>query len=146
MGLTIRKMSGAPVFPVATVLALVAALLDPAAHAAAAVGRAQPPPVHRQLTTEQALAMAARSGTTVAVPGATTPTQTLAANPDGTLTVHESLAPVRKLVSGTWQPLNATLRPTSSGSVSTTATTSGLTLSGGGTGPLATMRWGGQWR
>jgi len=145
-------MPAARVFGVATVLASVAALMDPAAHAATVVRHAQQPsayrqltpPVHIQLTPEQALAKAARSGKRVAVPGATTPTQTLAANPDGTLTVHESLVPVRKLVSGTWKPLNATLRRSRSGSVSPAVTTSALTLSGGGTGALATMSLGGR--
>jgi hypothetical protein len=43
-----------------------------------------------------------------------------------------------------WVGLNATLVKNSNGTVSTTATPSGLTLSDGGSAPLATMSLGGQ--
>jgi hypothetical protein len=53
----------------------------------------------------------------MAVPGATTATDTLTANPDGTLTLRHSQLPVRKLVNRAWRPLSATLRRGSDGSI-----------------------------
>jgi hypothetical protein len=73
------------------------------------------------------------------VSGATTPTDTLAANPNGTLTLNRSQAPVRKLISGVWKNLDASLKANSDGSISPAITSSALRLSGGGNGPLATM-------
>jgi hypothetical protein len=97
------------------------------------------PRAPRPMTISQALARAASSGKTVPVHGATTATQTLAANPGGTLTLHQSLTPVRTQVHGSWRPLNAALRRLGNGSIETAATASALRLSAGGSGPLATM-------
>ncbi|MFG2251609.1 LamG-like jellyroll fold domain-containing protein [Streptomyces mirabilis] len=55
------------------------------------------------------------------------------------MTLDQSLAPVRKSVSGAWVSLDPTLAKKADGSITTTATSSELTLSGGGSGPLATM-------
>jgi len=110
---------------------------SPAAHAAAVTPPA--PRAPRPMTISQALARAASSGKTVPVHGATTATQTLAANPGGTLTLHQSLTPVRTQVHGSWRPLNAALRRLGNGSIETAATASALRLSAGGSGPLATM-------
>ncbi|HVB41822.1 MAG TPA: DNRLRE domain-containing protein [Streptosporangiaceae bacterium] len=128
---------------VVAVLVSLAVVAVPAAHAsvAGAVARSARAagPLTVPLTVQQALARAASSGRAVAVPGATTATQTLAANPDGTLTLDQSVAPVRKRVGGAWRALDARLERQSDGSVSTAATTGALRLSGGGRGPLATM-------
>ncbi|MFJ7899115.1 LamG-like jellyroll fold domain-containing protein [Streptomyces sp. NPDC096198] len=70
---------------------------------------------------------------------ATTDSSTLTAHPNGTFTVTQSLAPTRKRIGGVWKKLDPTLHRDKNGSVSTTLTGSDLTLSGGGTGPLATM-------
>jgi Ricin-type beta-trefoil lectin domain/Concanavalin A-like lectin/glucanases superfamily/Fibronectin type III domain len=134
---------GARMFATLAVLAAMAVVTAPAAGASAAVmagtqGRAARP--HGPLTTAQALARAAASHRPVAVPGATTPTGTLTANPNGTLTLTESLVPVRKRVGGAWRPLTARLLRGPGGIVSASTTTTALRLSGGGTGPLATMR------
>jgi hypothetical protein len=91
------------------------------------------------VTEAQALRQARAAGKPVAVTAATTPSSTLAANPDGTLTLTQESAPVRKRVAGAWAPLDATLRRSGDGSVSPAVTTSGLRLSGGGAGPLAVM-------
>lgn len=91
------------------------------------------------LTAEQALTRARTTGAAVPVPGATTPTDTLTANPDGTLTVTEAAQPVRKEVGGTWTALDATLTANPDGTLSPAVSTDGLTLSGGGSGPLATL-------
>lgn len=96
------------------------------------------------LTDAQASAEAQSTGQPVAVDAATTPTDTLTANPDGTFTLTQAVEPVRKRISGTWMPLDATLGLNSDGTVSPAVTTSGLTLSGGGTGPLAVMHTAGR--
>ena len=127
------------VFATAAVLVSVAAVADPAVHAVVAAAGAQSAGVARPLDSARASARAASSGHAIPVPGATTATQTLTANPDGTLTLHQSIAPVRKRVGGVWEALDATLKRESDGSVSPATTTSALTLSGGGRGPLATM-------
>ncbi len=93
------------------------------------------------LTAGEASTQAKATGHAVAVDGATTLTDTVAANPNGTFTLTRSMMPVRKLVNHTWQPLNPTLHAVSGG-VSPTVTTEDLVLSGGGSGPLATMRAG----
>ncbi|WP_327180822.1 FG-GAP-like repeat-containing protein [Streptomyces sp. NBC_01334] len=62
------------------------------------------------------------------------------ANPDGTFTLTQSVAPVRKYVSGSWKKLDATLVQRSGGTVTPALTTTGLILSGGGDGPLAVMK------
>ncbi|MEU9271914.1 FG-GAP-like repeat-containing protein [Streptomyces sp. NPDC048251] len=62
------------------------------------------------------------------------------ANPDGTFTLTQSVAPVRKYVSGAWKKLDATLARRSDGTVAPALTTTGLILSGGGDGPLAVMK------
>src|SRR5579859_2119377 len=61
--------------------------LVPASSGAAVRHQAQPPASARgPLSVQQALARAVRSRHAVAVPGATTATDTLTANPEGTLT------------------------------------------------------------
>ena len=91
------------------------------------------------VTEAQALRQARAAGKPVAVTAATTPSSTLAANPDGTLTLTQESAPVRKHVAGKWVLLDPTLRRNGDGSLSPAVTTSGLRLSGGGAGPLAVM-------
>ncbi|WP_370069509.1 ricin-type beta-trefoil lectin domain protein [Streptacidiphilus sp. MAP5-3] len=86
-----------------------------------------------------ALAQASSTGQPVVVASATTQTEQLTANPDGTLSFTDSLLPVRVQQYGAWTPVNAALAENSDGSYSPAATPSGLVLSGGGAGPLATM-------
>jgi hypothetical protein len=108
---------------------------DPVTPSPAAPSPAAQPP----LTIEQALAQAQRTGQAVSVTGATTTTDTVTANPDGTLTRTESAVPVRKRVGNSWSSLDPTLVRTSDGSIVTSTTTGELSLSPGGTAPLATM-------
>ncbi|MEU6220931.1 FG-GAP-like repeat-containing protein [Streptomyces sp. NPDC047022] len=91
------------------------------------------------LTAEQASARARKTGKDVGATAATTESSTLTAHPNGTLTLTQSLAPVRKRVGDVWKKLDPTLHKDADGSVSTSLTGSDLALSGGGTGPLATM-------
>ncbi|MFJ1709455.1 hypothetical protein [Kitasatospora sp. NPDC088346] len=94
------------------------------------------------LTADQASAKARATGQAVPVDAATTATDQLTANPDGTLTLNQALAPVRKRKDGTWKPLDATLAKRADGSIAPALTTSDLTLSKGGNGPLAVMKSG----
>ncbi|MEU6224733.1 LamG-like jellyroll fold domain-containing protein [Streptomyces sp. NPDC047042] len=89
-----------------------------------------------------ALARAKASGKAVEVTGATTSTSTLTAHPDGTLTVRQFLVPVRKKVAGAWKSLDPDLVESADGRISPAVSTTGLSLSPGGTGPLATMSAG----
>jgi hypothetical protein len=107
-----------------------------AAHSARPAGGRWTPP---QGAEERALAAARSAGHSVAVPQDTTPSDLVTANPDGTLTLTRSTAPVRKFTGGKWENLDATLHRGAKGKVSAAATTAGVALSGGGTGPMATL-------
>jgi hypothetical protein len=88
---------------------------------------------------ERALASARSAGHAVAVPADTTPTDSVAANPDGSLTLTQSTAPVRKWAGGSWKDLDSTLYRGEGGRISAAVTTAGVALSGDGSGPMATM-------
>jgi hypothetical protein len=95
------------------------------------------------LTQDQAMLEARSTGKPVQATAETTDSSTLTANPNGTLTLAQTLAPVRKRVQGKWQNLDATLVRKANGTIAPRVTTSALALSGGGTStPLATMRAG----
>ncbi|WP_033283945.1 beta strand repeat-containing protein [Streptomyces sp. NRRL F-525] len=133
----------------ATALAVSGALgLPGIAHAATSASNAgsasrSPARVPAGLSEDQALAKARASGKPVQATAATTDSSTLTANPNGTLTLRQTIAPVRKLVHGRWKSLDPTLVRQADGTISPKASTSSLTLSGGGTdAPLATMRAG----
>jgi len=87
---------------------------------------------------DQAFAQAAASGQPVTIDALTTVFSTTQANPDGTMTQTQSPTPQRVLQNGSWVPLNATLATTSNG-YAPQASSEPLTISAGGTGPLATM-------
>jgi hypothetical protein len=136
---------------VLTVLALLAgmasagpALAATGGHAgraeSSAVGRRQSPRPY--LTPGQASAQARRTGKAVPVTGATTPTSTLTANPNGSFTYTESDAPVRARVDGAWRALNADLVRNPNGTYSPAVSSEPLVISGGGSRPLARMTYG----
>ena len=87
-----------------------------------------------------ASAKAAATGKAVSVDAATTPTETEVANPNGSFTLNQSVAPVRKYADGAWKRLDNTLVRNADGSISPALTTTSLTLSGGGSSPLAEMK------
>ncbi|MEV4757824.1 LamG-like jellyroll fold domain-containing protein [Micromonospora sp. NPDC049559] len=125
-----------------------AAIIAAAGQAPAAIAAPKPktpPPATASaaLTREEAVAQAQRTGKPVDVVGATTSTDTLRANPDGTLTLTRTAVPVRKRVNGAWANLDATLHRNADGTLSPAVTTNSLTFSAGGTGALATMVNGG---
>ncbi|MBT2453069.1 ricin-type beta-trefoil lectin domain protein [Streptomyces sp. ISL-43] len=97
------------------------------------------PTTERERAEDAALAEAKRTGKPVTVSAATTETDTVVANPDGTLGLTRSVAPVRTKRNGSWADLDATLVKAADGMLRPKALTSGLTLSGGGTAPLATL-------
>jgi hypothetical protein len=88
----------------------------------------------------RASAQAQATGKAVTVEAATTPTELEVANPDGTFTLTQSVAPVRKYASGSWKSLDATLVRRSDGTIAPALATTDLVLSGGGDGPLAVMK------
>lgn len=92
----------------------------------------------------RALAAARSAGHPVAVPEDETATDTVSANPDGTLTLTEAASPVRALSGGRWRNLDPALHQVAGGRLAPAVTTAGLTLSGGGSGPMATLRAVGQ--
>ncbi|MFH9554554.1 FG-GAP-like repeat-containing protein [Streptomyces sp. NPDC017435] len=88
----------------------------------------------------RASSRAQSTGKAVDVTAATTPTVSEVANADGTFTLTQSVAPVRKYTSGAWKQLDATLARRSDGTIAPAITTTDLILSGGGDGPLAMMK------
>lgn len=88
---------------------------------------------------QAAQAKAKSSGGPVTVDGLTTQTSLTVANPDGSLSVTNNLLPARVQKNGAWTPLDATLTKNSDGTYSPAATPSAVALSGGGSGPLATL-------
>ncbi|MCX4696300.1 ricin-type beta-trefoil lectin domain protein [Streptomyces sp. NBC_01408] len=109
-------------------------------------GSAWPAPPPKPPLTEQDKALlhaqeqAKASGKPVLVSHLTTATSQTFANPSGSLTVDSASAVERvKGTDGSWKPVDATLRSNPDGSVVPTAVPSALSLSGGGTGPMATM-------
>ncbi|MCU7823135.1 FG-GAP-like repeat-containing protein [Kitasatospora sp. DSM 101779] len=107
---------------------------------------AKPQPSAKQttgpLTAEQASSKAKSSKKGVVVEAATTPTDELTANPDGSFTLKQAVTPVRKYQDGGWKSLDATLVKQADGSIAPKVTSSDLTFSGGGSGPLAEMKSG----
>lgn len=91
------------------------------------------------LTTVGAIAEAKETGKPVDIPALTTPTQTVTADPSGTLTLNQSLYPTRVRQNGAWEPVDPSLHLSSDGRLEPEAVPSGITLSGGGDGPLAVL-------
>ncbi|MBV6696614.1 LamG-like jellyroll fold domain-containing protein [Kitasatospora aureofaciens] len=86
-----------------------------------------------------ASAKARVSGGPVTVDELTTETADTVANADGTFTLTTHLQPVRVKQDGRWKPLDASLARNGDGTFSPKTAPAGLALSGGGTGPLATL-------
>lgn len=91
----------------------------------------------RQLSSASAQAKARHVSIDIA--SLTTETTKVTANPNGTFTMTNNPLPVRVKVHGKWRPVSPALRRGPGGTWTTTATPSRLTLSGGGTGPMAIL-------
>ncbi|MFD9062768.1 hypothetical protein ACFVZ3_14760, partial [Kitasatospora purpeofusca] len=88
----------------------------------------------------QAARLKAKStGKPVTVDELTSETSTTVARPDGKLVLTSSLLPVRVKRGGAWADVDTALVRNGDGSFSPKATPSGVKVSGGGTGPLATL-------
>ncbi len=79
------------------------------------------------------------TGKAVVVSSLTTPASLTVASPRGELTLAESVLPVRALRSGRWLPLNPALGKEDSGRLAPLVTTRPLSISDGGTEPLAVL-------
>jgi hypothetical protein len=79
------------------------------------------------------------TGKPVVVPTLTTPTSVTSALPDGQFEMTTTTQPVRTWSHGTWHTLDATLARSSDGTWSPKVSTEAVSISGGGTGALATM-------
>lgn len=88
-------------------------------------------------TTASRTAVAQRKA--VPVDSLTTPYSTVTANPAGDFTFSESVLPERIRRGNGWVSASAKLRRNADGTYSPSASLSGLTISGGGSGPLASM-------
>ncbi|MBD0741884.1 LamG domain-containing protein [Streptomyces sp. CBMA152] len=102
-----------------------------------ALHQAQLPPEEQAAT--QATAQAKASGKPILIEALTTPYAQTVANPDGTLTQTTTPAPTRAKVDGAWADVDSTLQAGSDGALSPKAAVNTLSLSGGGSGPLATL-------
>jgi hypothetical protein len=92
-----------------------------------------------------ASALAASCGKAVMVSGLESPTSTVVANVDGSFTATVYALPVQaKAANGSWVPVSTTLKVNPGGTVSPVASPTLVTLSGGGTGFLATEVSAGQ--
>jgi hypothetical protein len=126
----------------AAMTVLAAVLTGPAAAAQSrpAVPATPAPAGPKPGSVAAAAAQAKLSGRPAEVTSAATATQRILANPDGTTTLQLNPLPVRtKRGGGSWTDLDATLRRNPDRSFSPAVSASGLVLSGGGSGPLATM-------
>lgn len=109
----------------------------------AAAGRPFPAPPQPSaptgLTVDQAVARARESGKPVEATGAASATDTVTANPDGTVTATRSALPQRKRVGDMWKTLDPTLVRNDDGTWSPAVGYGQVRLSGGGSGPMATI-------
>ncbi|ROR44690.1 FG-GAP-like repeat-containing protein [Kitasatospora cineracea] len=118
----------------------------PAFAAPAAAPKSAPTPTGpgKGATEREASAQAKRTGKPVVADALTTETAQTTANPDGTLTLTQSAVPVRAFRDGAWRGLDATLKANPDGTLSPAVSVDSVVLSGGGSGPLASLHTGGQ--
>ncbi|WP_331768121.1 FG-GAP-like repeat-containing protein [Embleya sp. NBC_00896] len=119
-------------------------LTSPALAAAAPHNRTDTPPsagtpAALEAAQTSAIEQAKRTGQPVAVPESTTTTDTVTAQPNGTLTLKRTVEPSRTKKTGAWRELDPTLARASDGTVRPTSTTADLAFGGGGTNLLASM-------
>lgn len=121
---------------------LAAAVLNVVPAGSVSAGASAPPAAGDAASAPEgtAVAEARRTGRQVEIPGETTETTRILANPDGTLTEEQSAGPERaQRPDGSWGPIDTSLVKRPDGSVSPVATTVDLELSGGGEAPLVRM-------
>ncbi|ARP73820.1 hypothetical protein LK07_33235 [Streptomyces pluripotens] len=96
----------------------------------------------QQAALAAAQSKAASTGIPVKVEALTSETDTVQANPSGTVTWTTSLLPERVRKNDAWVPVDATLQQNGDGSYSPKAAAEPLTFSGGGNTPLVSMTSG----
>ncbi|MEY9895181.1 hypothetical protein ABIA31_008870 [Catenulispora sp. MAP5-51] len=89
-----------------------------------------------------AVAKAKATGKAAPIPELTTDSSTTAANPNGTLTLTETLAPQRVRQNGAWVAINTNLSVGEDCRLHTAATTADISISNGGTSTLLTIGTG----
>lgn len=99
--------------------------------------KATPDPLWKAMAV--AAAAAKKSHHATMVDSATNAYATLVANPDGTFTARQYVEPQRAKVDGKWVPIDTTLVKAANGTVHAKADVAAVTLSGGGSGALATV-------
>ncbi|MFD9793852.1 ricin-type beta-trefoil lectin domain protein [Streptomyces sp. NPDC059070] len=87
----------------------------------------------------RALAQAKRTGRQVEILERRDEMSQVLANPDGSLTMRQYVRPAFARVGGAWRQADATLERGADGRLAPAAATFGISFSGGGTGPLATL-------
>ncbi|MEV6550882.1 ricin-type beta-trefoil lectin domain protein [Streptomyces sp. NPDC051597] len=87
----------------------------------------------------EARAQAKRTGRQVEILDRRDEMSQVLANPDGSLTMRQYVRPAFARVGGAWRAADATLKQGADGRYAPAAATFGISFSGGGTGPLATM-------
>jgi hypothetical protein len=119
--------------------AAAAPLSSPMSSPAAAPSGSMPAgPVSPSAAEDTAVGQAKLLGSAVEVPVWTSETRRVLANPDATLTLEQSVVPVRVRRGSGWVAVDTTLRRDATGVVAG-ATTAGVVFSGGGTAPMATV-------
>ncbi|MFC5832329.1 LamG-like jellyroll fold domain-containing protein [Nonomuraea insulae] len=93
-------------------------------------------------TERAAVAQARTRGGPVEVESMRSETRTVYAQPDGTLSMELNVRPIRVRKDDRWVPVDTTLRLRPDGAVEPVAAAVGLTLSGGGSAPLARLSRG----
>lgn len=116
----------------------------PAATAAVGTGGKAIPAALQKLYTDEAdaSARARQSGHGVTVAAETGTGTQVTANADGSFTLTEDSAPVRTLRNGAWVPIDTRLSVGAGGRIAPGATTTGLSFSAGGTGPMVVLTQG----
>ncbi|GHH55844.1 VCBS repeat-containing protein [Streptomyces candidus] len=122
--------------PLALALAIPLAAAGPAPAAAPPRAAAAPEPVSEEAA---AIAKAQRTGGPVEVLAQRTETSQVFANPEGTFTQDTYAVPQWVRKDRTLVPIDPDLQSAGNGTLVTKATEVGLTFSGGGEGPLATI-------
>ncbi|MEY9908244.1 hypothetical protein ABIA35_004477 [Catenulispora sp. MAP12-49] len=97
----------------------------------------QTTPDPAKLAIADAIATAKKTHKSVPIPAATTAYATMVANPDGTVSANSHVNPQRAKVGGQWEPIDTTLAVGSDGQLHSKATVTAITLSDGGSAPLA---------
>ncbi|SEG57967.1 Concanavalin A-like lectin/glucanases superfamily protein [Nonomuraea solani] len=101
----------------------------------------EPPPSQAE-TERGALTLARSAGKPIEVESMRSETRQVFAQPDGRLTMEMNVRPVRVRKGDGWVPVDTTLRLRPDGAVEPVATAVGLTFSGGGSAPLASLSRG----